>query len=227
MQPEWLGLISYGEGLAAMATAKSTILQNRKHVGQTAAGKATVAGKILGLEHKSVITLGKRARESIDLISSRDQLTELGIDVQSSDRGGQATLHAPGQLVVYPILDMAQVQGGVKDLVCGLLKATVRTLKQIGIEGAETNEAGTGVFVKGEKIAYCGLRISEGVSTHGISINICNDLEMFKFIRSCGVSEAKVTSVMSFGVSISCREVFEIWFQNYSSQQTFACEEDW
>lgn len=107
------------------------------------------------------------------------------IPVIQTDRGGQVTYHGPGQLVLYPLLDLERLQLGVRCLVDRLEQAVIDLLGNHGITGQRRSGA-PGVYVDGAKIASIGLKIRRGCSYHGLALNIDNDLEPFTRINPCG-----------------------------------------
>jgi len=141
------------------------------------------ADEIWCVEHEPVFTQGQ-AGKAEHLLNTGD------IPVVQVDRGGQVTYHGPGQLVVYPLLDLRRAKVGVRDLVTALESATVATLREFGIAAAPRADA-PGVYLTegpraGNKIASIGLRVRRGCSFHGIAINIDMDLAPFLRINPCG-----------------------------------------
>ena len=135
------------------------------------------------VEHEPVFTQGQ-AGKAEHLLNTGD------IPVVQVDRGGQVTYHGPGQLVVYPLLDLKRAKVGVRDLVSALENATVAMLAEFGIQAAPRPDA-PGVYLTegprvGSKIASIGLRVRRGCSFHGIAINIDMDLAPFLRINPCG-----------------------------------------
>ena len=120
------------------------------------------------------------------------------IPVLDIDRGGQVTYHGPGQLVVYPLLDLSRRALGVRALVEGIEQAVVATLAAWDIEAAGRRDA-PGVYVTGRKVASIGLRIRRGRSYHGLALNVAMDLEPFARINPCGFRGLAVTSVVDLG----------------------------
>lgn len=130
------------------------------------------------LEHPPVFTLGLNGR--------REHVLAPGdIPVVQVDRGGQVTYHGPGQLVVYPLLDLKRLRIGVRELVAGLEGAVIELCAGFGIT-AEARRDARGVYVEGRKLASIGLRIRRGCSYHGLALNVVNDLEPFSRINPCG-----------------------------------------
>lgn len=151
------------------------------------------ADEIWFLEHPPVFTLG--------LNGSREHLLAPGeIPVVQVDRGGQVTYHGPGQLVVYPLLDLARAGLGVRQLVCVLERAVIRCVAAYGITAAG-NRAAPGVYVEGRKLASIGLRIKRNCCYHGLALNVDMDLEPFHRINPCGFQGLEVTQLSALGVA--------------------------
>lgn len=150
-------------------------------------------------EHPPVFTLGLNA--------GREHLLAPGdIPVMQIDRGGQVTYHGPGQLMVYPLLDLKRAALGVRDLVTALEQAAVDLVAEYGIEAASRADA-PGVYVAGRKIASVGLRVRRGSSYHGMALNIDVDLEPFSRINPCGFSDLEVTDLRRLGVGAGAVEI--------------------
>lgn len=147
---------------------------------------------VLELEHPSIYTIG-RLGDREDVCLDESQLVEKGLTICESDRGGQVTYHGPGQLVVYPILDL-RLFGGPLKYVRALEQVLMETLAGYGIE-AQVIQGLTGVWVGAEKIASIGVKISRGVSHHGLSLNINTDLSFYRYIVPCGITDKGVTSM--------------------------------
>ncbi len=143
------------------------------------------------LEHPPVFTLGMNARPE-HVLAPGD------IPVVPIDRGGQVTYHGPGQLVVYPLLDLGRARLGVRPLVAGIERAIVATVAQWGIEAAGRRDA-PGVYVGARKLASIGLRIRRGCSYHGLALNVAMDLEPFRRINPCGYAGLEMTQVSELG----------------------------
>lgn len=164
---------------------------------QKAAGEKT-SNYLLFVEHPHVYTLGKSGNEANMLIS--------GIQLQAShaefikvDRGGDITYHGPGQLVVYPVLDMENFGLGVKDYVNKLEEVVIRTVSAYGIKG-ERLDGATGVWIgtgtpQARKICAVGVKCSRYVTMHGFALNVNTDLNYFNYINPCGFVDKGVTSI--------------------------------
>ncbi len=170
---------------------------------------------VLGLEHPEVITLGIRGDAQKDL--SFSELDTNAIKVFKTDRGGQATLHSPGQLVIYPILPLKAMKVGVSQFIDSLLEATRLMLLKFDVIA---EKSGTGLYTKQGKIAFVGLRIADGISKHGISINVSNDISLFGKIRSCGISDASIDRISRSGQNPEVSLVFQLWLREF----IFICE---
>ncbi len=152
---------------------------------------AGFADEIWFLQHPPVFTLGMAA-------SPQHVLAPGEIPVVPIDRGGQVTYHGPGQLVVYPLLDLRRHKLGVRDLVTALESAVCDTAAAYGIEAYPRADA-PGVYVDGRKLASVGLRIRRGCSFHGLAFNVDMDLEPFARINPCGFEGLEVTQLSALG----------------------------
>lgn len=152
-------------------------------------------------EHPPVFTLGLNA--------SRDHLLTPGdIPVIQVDRGGQVTYHGPGQLMIYPLIDLKRADLGVRDLVTGLEQTVIDLLGESDIEAVSRKDA-PGVYVEGRKVASVGLRVRRGGSYHGMALNIDMDLEPFSRINPCGFSDLVVTDLTALGIGEPPAEIQE------------------
>ena len=139
--------------------------------------------RVLGLELKPVITLGIRGNTQTDVIFSNE---ELSIPVVTTDRGGHATVHSPGQLIIYPMIDLKFFKMGIKSFIDNLFAVTKVLLKRYGVE-TEYDSEKPGLYTINGKIAFVGIKVDQGVTRHGIAINVSNNLELFNGIKSCGI----------------------------------------
>ncbi len=147
------------------------------------------------LEHPPVFTLGMAGRLE-HVLSPGD------IPVVRTDRGGQVTYHGPGQLVIYPLLDLRRSSLGVRDLVTALERAVIGYAAELGIEAQSRRDA-PGVYVGGRKLASVGLRIRRGASYHGVALNVSMDLEPFGRIDPCGYAGLEMTQLAALAGPIS------------------------
>lgn len=143
------------------------------------------------LEHEPVFTLGMNA-DPAHLLAPGD------IPVVQVDRGGQVTYHGPGQLVVYPLIDLRRAGLGVRDLVTALEQAVIATAAAFGIVAA-TRPGAPGVYVEGAKLASVGIRVRRGSSYHGAAINVDMDLGPFSRINPCGFEGLAMTQLAALG----------------------------
>ncbi len=169
--------------------------------------------------HNNVITLGKNNGEE-DLLVSKDYLKENNISLVKSKRGGKATFHGEGQLVIYPILNLRNFNMGVKKYVFSLLDVGINTLKKYGIASYKNEEA-PGIYVKKnnqeEKLGFVGIKVERSCSMHGISVNL-NKIteEMFKLINPCGYKNLKITSMESLlNKKIDEKEFIDIFIKEF------------
>jgi lipoate-protein ligase B len=151
------------------------------------------ANIILTLEHPSVFTLGRRGGLEY-LLVSEDCLKRSGIPVVQVERGGFITYHGPGQLVLYPIIDLQSERFKVVDLVAALEEIMIRTAAEWGV-AAERNPANRGVWVGPKKLGSIGIAVRRGISFHGMALNVNLDLTPFSWIQPCGLCGVAMTSM--------------------------------
>ncbi len=157
----------------------------------TAGRGAATADEIWLLEHPPVFTLGANA--------SRAHLLAPGdIPVVQIDRGGQVTYHGPGQLVVYPLVDLKRLGLGIRDFVTALERAVISLAAGYGIT-AESRRGAPGVYVGGDKLASVGVRVRRNGSYHGLALNVALDLEPFSRINPCGYEGLRMTQLSALG----------------------------
>jgi lipoyl(octanoyl) transferase len=164
---------------------------------------------LLLLEHPHVFTIGRRGTAD-HLLAPVEELRALGASAYRVDRGGDITYHGPGQLVAYPIVDLDARRADLVAYVRGLESAFIATAAAFGI-AAQRVEGRTGVWITPQgqppaKLAAIGVRVSRGVTTHGVALNVATDLSWFARMLPCGFSHA-VASFASLGVSVSVNEV--------------------
>jgi lipoyl(octanoyl) transferase len=204
------GLVGYADSVAAQQASAA------------ARAEDAVPDVLLLLEHPPVLTRGRRSGAS-DLPMGEDWYRMQGIEVLGTDRGGQVTYHGPGQLVAYPIVDLAAVGGGKPDVtayVRGLERVMIAALGENGVS-AQVFDGLTGVWTAGEppvatgeigpqrtavgaaslpggearKIGSIGIHVSHGVTTHGLAVNVSNDLQPFDWVVTCGIESVRMTSL--------------------------------
>ena len=166
------------------------------------------SNQIWMLEHDAVFTLGTAADESHIINAGQ-------IPVIQTDRGGEVTYHGPGQLVIYFLIDIKEIKLGPKALVQKLQELISSILGHYDIE-SNFIEGAPGVYVDDKKIASIGLRISQGKTYHGISINVDMDLTPFSFINPCGYEGLEVTQIKNYDSNVKIKDVESIAQQEIS-----------
>lgn len=156
--------------------------------------EGTIPNTILLVEHPDVITLGARQSRNI-LLVSRDELEQKKVDVVDIRRGGGTTVHNPGQLVIYPILNLQEQGLCIRDYIRKLEMIGAELLKPFGIN-SEGKKDFPGLWIDNRKIASIGVRVSRFTTYHGMAINIHNDLSLFDAIVPCGLKNVEITSVL-------------------------------
>ena len=167
----------------------------------TANRSAETPDEIWLLEHPPVFTLGMAGKRE-------HLLTDIGIPVVPIDRGGQITYHGPGQIVIYLLLDLKRLGYGIKELVRRMEQAIIDLLADADIV-AERMAGAPGVYVGGAKIAALGLRVKNGCTYHGLSLNVDMDLTPFQAINPCGYAGMAVTQMRNLGASAPLSETGE------------------
>ena len=182
----------------------------RKRVECRKEGREMPDDLIFIVEHLPVYTLGKHG-DPANLTVPEAVLKQLDIELHRIERGGDITYHGPGQLTVYPIIDMTRYKLGVKSYINLLEEAVIQTVKEYGIEGKRI-EGATGVWIKDEKgerkISAIGVKCSRFVTMHGLALNVGRDLSGFMRINPCGFIDKGVTSIeVETGRNIDLEEV--------------------
>jgi lipoate-protein ligase B len=178
-----LGLQSYGDTLELM---------RKKH--ELISKYPTEKECILLVQHPNVVTVGNRPSVVSDVVSTQQQLQNFNVEYFEVERGGSATVHEPGQIVMYPLLRCSPKLLSVKTLVWSLEEGMIRVCEFFGVT-AERNEINPGIWVQNNKIGALGLRVKDRVSFHGCALNVCNSLETFSHIVPCGLRNKGVTSI--------------------------------
>ena len=178
-----LGLVPYDEALA----------MQRQLVEERRAGR--VPDLLLLLQHPAVITLGVKGDGGrANVVATDERLAELGITVHETGRGGDVTYHGPGQIVGYPILDLKPDRCDVHRYVRDLEDVMIRVCADYGVTAGRIKGL-TGTWVGAEKIGAIGVRLSRWITSHGFAFNVSTDLDHFKLIVPCGISDRGVTSL--------------------------------
>jgi len=165
---------------------------------------ALIPDVLLLCEHPHVITMGRNGRAE-HLLASEEMLRARGVEFHATNRGGDITYHGPGQIVAYPILNLAEIRRDVGWYVRQLEEAMIRTTTEYGIT-AERREGRTGIWVNvtdasgllsEEKLGAIGVHISRWVTSHGLAYNVSTDLSYFDLIVPCGIAGKRATSLTS------------------------------
>lgn len=162
------------------------------------------------LEHPPVFTLGRNAKPEHVLDPGDIPLVQV-------DRGGQVTYHGPGQLVAYLLVDVKRGGFGVRQLVTAMEQAVIRVLSDFGIEAHARPEA-PGVYVDDAKVAALGLRVKNGKSYHGLSLNIDMDLQPFTRINPCGYAGLQVTQIKELVKQFSYNDIMDRLTQHLATE---------
>jgi lipoyl(octanoyl) transferase len=192
----------------------------------TARKNGAIGDVLLLCEHPHVITLGRNGKHE-HLLASEQVLRQKGVEFHSSDRGGDITYHGPGQLVGYPILNLAAIRKDVVWYVRMLEEVMIRATAEFGI-AAERMAGKTGIWVRGadsdpnalasaeEKLGAIGVHISRWVTSHGFAYNVSTDLRNFDLIVPCGIAGRKATSLEKIlERAVACHEAVQPVVRNF------------
>ena len=190
---ERLGRLPYAQALEAQRSAHARVLAAREACG---------AHVVLVVEHPPVVTVTRRPDAPEHVLATDQALAAAGVERCETDRGGDVTYHGPGQAVIYPIVDLQRLGIGIHAYIRALEEAAIRTCAAFGV-AAHREQGATGVWVgdasRGpaatRKVAAIGVRVSRGVTMHGIALNVRPDLAHFGFIVPCGLHGRDVTSL--------------------------------
>ena len=175
---------------------------------------------LLLTEHRPVFTLG-RSHPTPNLRVEASTISQWGIEIVQTERGGDITYHGPGQLVAYGIVDLKGWGIGVLDYVHGLEETVIGVLADWGLRGAR-NDLGRGIWVEDRKIASIGLNVRRWVTMHGVALNIDPDMSHWELINACGMDELEVTSMATeAGKQVSFDEVRESFVFHFA--RVFEC----
>ncbi len=167
----------------------------------TATRTAETPDELWVVEHPPVYTLGQAGKpEHI--------LRDIGIPLVKIDRGGQVTYHGPGQVVIYLLLDLPRLKIKVRELVTTIEQAVIDLLAEYSVT-AERRDGAPGVYVGDAKIAALGLRIRNGCSYHGVSLNVDMDLSPFDAINPCGYAGLQVIQTKDLNIPLTAHEAGE------------------
>ena len=182
LRVEDLGLRPYGEALQHQRE-----LRRRRIAGELP------EDVLLLVEHPAVVTLG-RGTQASSLPLAPAELAQRGVEVYEVERGGDVTLHAPGQLVGYPILDLREHREDLHWYLRSLEDVLIQALGAMDVE-ANRNPGRTGVWTAGRKIASIGIHVKQWVTLHGFALNVTTDLDLFDLIVPCGIPQVVMTSL--------------------------------
>lgn len=203
-----LGLIDYEDALKLQNRLVQVRIENK------------IIDILLLLQHPPVITIGKSGKVE-NVFASQSYLQEKEIKVIYTDRGGDVTFHGPGQLILYPILNLRNFGLNVPDYVWQLEELIIRLLSHFGIKG-ERIEKWRGVWVKGEKIASLGIHLSRWVSKHGLALNVNTNLDYFNLINPCGTGRRATSIAKILGKELSMEEIEDLTIKFF--QEVFNIE---
>jgi lipoyl(octanoyl) transferase len=178
------GLLRYADALEL----QHTLVERRK--------RGEIPDQLLIVEHPHVVTMGRNGHAD-HVLASPEILERAGIEFHQTDRGGDVTYHGPGQIVGYPIVDLREWKRDVGAYLRALEQVLIDALAGFGVSGVRAPGA-TGVWVEGAKVAAIGVHISRWVTSHGFALNVDTDLDYFKYIVPCGLTQP-VTSMRALG----------------------------
>ena len=181
-EARYLGRMGYAEALAL----QQTLHEARK--------RDEAPDTLLLIEHPPVITLGRGANKA-NILADAATRQRVGVELFETGRGGDVTYHGPGQLVGYPIVNLAPDRQDVRRYVQDLQEVLVRTARDFGVKAEPRGGEFVGVWVGNEKLAAIGIRISRWVTMHGFAFNVTTDLSYFQLIVPCGIRGHGVTSL--------------------------------
>jgi lipoyl(octanoyl) transferase len=182
VRASWLGSVPYQQAWDLQAELVRELRQGR--------GEDT----LLLLEHPHVFTMGKAALQEHVLWDDAERIRR-GVELVWSDRGGEATYHGPGQLVGYPVIDLARFDLSIPEYLSRLEQSLIDYLSVLGIDSEPGDPGLTGVWHKGEKLAAIGIKLNRSVVSHGFALNLTTDLGYFQGIVPCGHAEKRPASV--------------------------------
>lgn len=168
--------------------------------------QARIEGRIpdvvLLVQHPPVVTLGRRA-EQANVLAPRETLEAAGVGLYEVERGGDVTLHGPGQVTGYPILSLDDHGRDLHLYLRNLEEAMIRVLARYDLVGTRV-EGMTGVWVDGAKVAAIGVKVKRWVTMHGFAFNVDLDLDLYRWIVPCGIADKPVTSLEKLRAPAPC-----------------------
>jgi lipoyl(octanoyl) transferase len=211
----WLGRQPFAECLEQQLRAREAVLDE------------TGPEMLFMVEHPPTVTVGRRGRRE-DVLWTDEQLAAAQVEVCDTPRGGEVTLHAPGQLVAYPVVKVGRQ---IRELIARMGEVTVAMFEQLGVDGVEFRMEHPGVWRGESKMASIGLHISRGVSVQGMSINLDVAPALFGSLVSCGLPEVRMTSVAAVRPTSSLvplppmSELARRWAEDFAERSGY--ELDW
>jgi len=209
----WLGSTPYREAWDIQAELVSAVRDGH------------VPGTLLLLEHPHVFTMGKAAQPD-HLLWDEGERARRQVDVVWSDRGGEATYHGPGQLVGYPVFDLAQFGLTIPLYLEKLERSLIDYLRDLRIDSQPGEPGFTGVWTRGEKIAAIGIKLNRSIVSHGFALNLTTDLAHFDGIIPCGHADKRPTSVQSItGEQLATEDAARAYAEHFS--EAFGAKLEW
>ncbi len=213
-----LGTIAYDKAIVIQEHLTQAVLEEK------------IPDCILLLQHPHVITMGRFAKYE-NILFSESRLKEKGVALSSSSRGGDVTYHGPGQLIGYPIMKLRDNEKSVRQFVMRIETSIIQTLARYHLI-AECRDNMIGVWIKNEKIAAIGIRVSRWVSSHGFALNISTDLSYFQMIIPCGLAGMGVTSMekkleQKISIENVTRDYIEVFAEVFQRNTIFASTKDY
>ena len=184
---------------------------------QLAAREALIAGRggavLFLVEHPPTLTIGRRGRRE-DILWSDAELAARGLTVAETPRGGEVTLHAPGQLVAYPVIHVGRQ---IRAHIVRMAEVTRELFESLGVHGTEFRMEQPGVWIGPRKLASIGIHISRGVAVQGISMNLDVEPGLFGALVSCGMPEVQMTSIVRLGGKpVSLEGMARAWAERFA-----------
>ncbi|CAH1781350.1 unnamed protein product [Owenia fusiformis] len=228
-----LGRMPYGTTLKIQNELVQRHLETREQSVSATMGKSSefqqqlklknehdeILDKLILVEHEPVYTIGKRTKEYT--IEERQRLEALGADFYKTNRGGLITYHGPGQLVAYPILNLANYKRSINWYMCTLTKTIIGTCRQFNIEASSSSDVG--VWVGNNKICAMGVHASRFITMHGIALNCNTDMTWFNHIVPCGLVGKGVTSIsQELNQNVTIEDAEGPFLKSFSD--SFKCE---
>ena len=192
-----LGLSTYIDALKKQEKYFNSVI-DQKIKNRKLSEKRKTSNFFLWVEHTPVITIGNRGNRN-NLLVNEFELKEKKIDLFNTNRGGDITLHSPGQLVGYPIFDLENFFTDISRYLRLIEESVIKLLNDYGVNG-ERSSGETGVWIDAKKpsarkICAIGIKASRWVTMHGFAFNICNDLDYYNYIIPCGIKNKNITSL--------------------------------